>query len=300
MELKAKTAGPEEQKGFTFVAPRLRDPRLMLIGILSGYSILGQTLFFFNINMDKLGAALAASIILDFVITTYKTRKIQVPLSGIITGLSLGLLLESYLNWVFVIAAVWSIASKHLIKVNGRHIFNPSNFGIVAVLLLGHGMATVAPGSQWGGDLLFALVVLSFGMIMSYRVKRLALVAGWVSGYITMGLLRVALGQGGLIFALGPMTGAEFMLFTISMVPDPPTSPARKDLQFGWGLSIAFLDGIMRLGEVRFSMFYALFILCAIRPWFEIALDRVLSGVRRTADVPGGGSMVGQPVEVSK
>ena len=61
------------------------------------------------------------------------------------------------------------------------------------------------------------------------RVGRLDLVLAWLAGYVTMGLLRMALGQGGLIFALGPMTGAEFALFTFSMIPEPKTNPPRPD-----------------------------------------------------------------------
>lgn len=169
---------------------------------------------------------------------------------------------------MFVVAAAWSILSKHLIRVRGSHLFNPSNFGIVAVILLGHGAATVAPGSQWGGHPAYAAVILGLGLLMMRRVHRLPVVAGWLAGYLVMGLVRMAAGQGGLIFILGPMTGAEFTLFAFSMIPDPKTSPAAPGPQLAWGLAIAVLDGVLRLSEVRFSMFFALFALCALRPFF--------------------------------
>ena len=81
-----------------------------------------------------------------------------------------------------------------------------------------------------------------------------------------MSLLRMALGQGGLVFALGPMTGAEFALFTFSMLPDPKTSPPTPRGRIAWGLSIAVMDGVLRYLEVRYSMFYALFVHCALLP----------------------------------
>jgi hypothetical protein len=108
-----------------------------------------------------------------------------------------------------------------------------------------------------------------------WRVQRLPLVLGWLSGYCLMGLLRMALGQGGLIFALGPMTGAEFTLFTFSMIPDPKTSPSVPHSQVLWGLTLGLLDGVMRLAEIRFSMFYALFILCAVRYWISPVTERI-------------------------
>jgi hypothetical protein len=89
-----------------------------------------------------------------------------------------------------------------------------------------------------------------------------------------MGLLRMTVGQGGFVFVLGPLTGAEFTLFTFSMIPDPRTSPAGRNAQIWWGLSIGILDGLMRLAEMRFSMFYALFILCAMRLVFSMFKEK--------------------------
>jgi Na+-transporting NADH:ubiquinone oxidoreductase subunit NqrB len=257
-----------------WVAPSLKDPRVTLLVALSTYTILGQQVFYFNRSPLQLGLTLLVCMGLDLLITAVQKRVVMLPLSGAITGLSLGLLLESHLWQVFVVAAVWSILSKHLIRVRGNHLFNPSNFGIVAAIVLGHGTATVAPGSQWGGHLLYALVILCLGLMMMKRVHRLPVVVGWLGGYLVMGMVRMALGQGGLIYVLGPMTGAEFTLFAFSMIPDPKTSPRAPAPQFAWGLAIAGLDGLLRLGEVRFSMFYALFILCALRPLMDDLIER--------------------------
>jgi Na+-translocating ferredoxin:NAD+ oxidoreductase RnfD subunit len=101
---------------------------------------------------------------------------------------------------------------------------------------------------------------------MMTRLKRLDLALAWVGGFVLMSLLRMALGQGGLVFALGPMTGAEFALFTFSMLPDPKTSPPTRGGRIAWGLSIAVVDGVLRYFEIRYSMFYALFAHCALLP----------------------------------
>jgi len=259
-----------------FVVPGLRDPRLTLLVALSAWTILGQEILYFNRSPLQITMALLTCSLLDVILGLVTARKFLAPLSGAITGLSLGILLESYDLKIFVVASVWAIASKHLIKVKGQHIFNPSNFGVVAAILLSHGVATVAPGSQWGGDFRYAVIIFTIGMIMMWRVNRLPLVLGWLTGYALMGLLRMAIGQGGLIFVLGPLTGAEFTLFTFSMIPDPKTSPSEKHSQIAWGLGIGVLDGILRLAEIRFSMFYSLFVLCAIRPWFGVVNKKFL------------------------
>ncbi len=180
--------------------------------------------------------------------------------------MTVGILLESY-DWrVFVAACAWGILSKYLLRDRTGHFFNPSNFAIVTALLFSHGLATVAPGSQWGADYRVAAVIIGLGLLMMRRVQRLDLTLAWLGGFVFMGLLRMAAGQGGLVFALGPLTGAEFALFTFSMLPDPKTSPPTRRGRVAWGLSIALMDGILRYLEIRYSMFYALFVHTALLP----------------------------------
>ena len=238
----------------------------MIAAALSLWTLLGQTTYYFNRDPADLIAALGTACGLDFVLTIVLLRQVAVPLSAYITGLSIGILLESY-DWrVFVAASAWGILSKYLLRDGKQHFFNPSNFGIVMALLFSHGLGTVAPGSQWGADYRIALAILALGMMMMRRVKRLDLSLAWLGGYVFMGLLRMAAGQGGLVFALGPMTGAEFALFTFSMLPDPKTSPPTPRGRIAWGLSIAVMDGVLRYLEIRYSMFFALFAHCAILP----------------------------------
>jgi Na+-translocating ferredoxin:NAD+ oxidoreductase RnfD subunit len=259
---------------WTIVAPSFKDPRCTLAIALTLWTVLGQTAYYFNRDIFQLGIAVCSACLLDFALTALLHRQIVVPLSAYITALSVGILLESY-DWrIFVIAPAWGIFSKYLLRDSTRHFFNPSNFGIVMALLFGHGIASVAPGSQWGADYRIAFLIIALGLFMMKRVKRLDLALAWMGGFAAMGLLRSALGQGGLVFALGPMTGAEFALFTFSMLPDPKTSPPTSKGRIIWGLSIAVMDGVMRYFELRYSMFYALFIHCALLPVLRPAAAR--------------------------
>ncbi len=252
------------------VAPRLRDPRLMLALGLSTWTVFGQTFLYFNRNPFQIGAAVVTGCALDMLLAFLLYRQILVPISAYITTLSIGILLASN-DWrVFAVASAWGILSKYLLRIGDRHFFNPSNFAIVTAVALMHGSAIVAPGSQWGGDYRVAALIMALGLMMMKRVNRLDLVLAWIGGYVAMSLLRVALGQGGLVFALGPLTGAEFTLFTFSMIPDPKTNPPTRGARIAWGLLIAVLDGILRYREVRYSMFYALFFLCATLPLFRM------------------------------
>jgi len=248
------------------VVPTLKDPRIMIAGALTVWTVLGQTSYYFNRNPADLAAAIGTACALDLVLAIAVLRQVAIPLSAYITGLSIAILLESQ-DWrVYVVAAVWGILSKYLIRDGKRHFFNPSNFAIVMALLLTHGSASIAPGSQWGADYRIALIIMVLGLMMMRRVRRLDLALAWLGGYAMMGMIRMALGQGGLVFVLGPLTGAEFALFTFSMMPDPKASPPTRRGRIAWGLSIAVLDGVLRFFEVRYSMFYALFIHTAMLP----------------------------------
>jgi Na+-translocating ferredoxin:NAD+ oxidoreductase RnfD subunit len=260
------SSAAESKQPWSFVIPSLKDPRCTLAVALTLWTVLGQTAYYFNRNLLQLGVAIGSACLLDFAITAFRTRQLAAPLSAYITALSVALLVESY-DWrVYVVVPAWGILSKYLLRDSTRHFFNPSNFGIVMVLMFGHGIASVAPGSQWGADYRVACAILCLGLVMATRLHRLELVLAWLGGFVFMGLMRMALGQGGLVFALGPMTGAEFALFTFSMLPDPKTSPPTFAGRMVWGLSIALMDGVLRYLEVRYSMFYALFTHCALLP----------------------------------
>jgi Na+-transporting NADH:ubiquinone oxidoreductase subunit NqrB len=65
-----------------------------------------------------------------------------------IMGISVGILLRSPVLWPYALGSLISIASKYVLKVKGRHLWNPSNFGVRAELFLAP--ATVSPSAFSG------------------------------------------------------------------------------------------------------------------------------------------------------
>jgi hypothetical protein len=270
------TGGAPGEARARFVLPKLGDPRVTLAVLLTLYTVLGQTVLYFNRDVRELTICIVTCCAAEMVLAWIFTRAVLFPISAYITGLSIGLLVESYDIRVFVLASLWGIASKYFIRDRQGHFFNPSNFSVVSALVLCHGLATVAPGSQWGGKAWIAIVILAFGTTMMVRVKRIDLVGTWLVGFVVMSMLRMALGQGGVVFALGPMLGGEFALFSFSMLPDPKTSPHTTGGRILWGAGIAVMDGALRYMEIRYSMFFALFTFCAVLPLFR----RIFGGSR--------------------
>ena len=107
------------------VMPKLRDPRITLCVFLTGYTILGQTLLYFNRDIKQLVLATGVACLTDMLLAFLFTRTILFPISAYITGLSIGLLLESYDARIFVLAAVWGVASKYFIRLK---VLNSGNF----------------------------------------------------------------------------------------------------------------------------------------------------------------------------
>jgi Na+-translocating ferredoxin:NAD+ oxidoreductase RnfD subunit len=281
------------------VVPKLSDPRVMVAAAQTLWVVLGATTYYFNRDPFRLGMTVGTACILDMLIAFIARREILFPISAYLTAMSIGILLESY-DWrIYPVAAVWGITSKYLVRNKEGHFFNPSNFGLVMCLLVCPHIASIAPGSQWGADYRIAAAIIVLGLLMMYRIHRLELALAWLGGYVVMSLLRMALGQGGLVFALGPMTGAEFALFTFVMLPDPKASPPTRNGRIAWGLAIAVLDGIMRYFEIRYSPFYSLFICCATLPVLRWAAAR--AGLRevehwKQAKIAISGEAVAQPV----
>ena len=78
------------------------------------------------------GALLGAALLTQYACTRLWRLPAFDPRSALISGLSLCLLLRANSVWLVVLTAVVTIASKFVIRWRGKHIFNPTNFGIVA------------------------------------------------------------------------------------------------------------------------------------------------------------------------
>src|ERR1051325_8717806 len=103
------------------------DPRYWQIGSLTLLLLYGVFILRFEVTLLR-----AALIVLAAIVTQrFFTNDIR---SAIISGLSLALLLRSNHLRVMLLAAVIAIASKFVLRVKGKHVFNPTNFSIVALL----------------------------------------------------------------------------------------------------------------------------------------------------------------------
>ncbi|HLZ55511.1 MAG TPA: RnfABCDGE type electron transport complex subunit D [Ktedonosporobacter sp.] len=252
-------------RGITIVGPSLKDPRLFMIGVLTIYTILGQTILSFDHQWLQIFTSILVACVLDTALSYWKTRQIVLPVSGLITGMGLGLLVESIPLWPFVVAPALAIGAKAFIRFQGRNIFNPSNFGLTVLLVLTPATVTTL-AAQWSGSTLIVMLVLVVGGFTAFRVSRWDLVLSFVGGFALMAFIEQLIAHNGLIFVYGPMLGAAFQLFTLSMLTDPKTTPDTRRMRIVFGLSLALVDGILRLMSIQNSPFIALFFISAWVP----------------------------------
>ncbi len=195
----------------------------------------------------------------------------------LIPGFACGMLLYANERLSPVIfAVVLSMASKVLLRApvgNGhtQHIFNPSNFGVAATLLLFPEVSFAPPYHftenitglwDWG----IPLVILTSGIIVhGLFTGRLPLVGAWIGAFILQALIRAKVFGAPLFVPLMPMTSAAFIIFTLYMIPDPATTPLKPARQVLFGASVAAVYAITQVLHLVFGLFFALVIVCAIR-----------------------------------
>src|SRR5262245_9548122 len=86
------------------------------------------------------------------------------PRSALISGLSLCLLLRTNALSLAMLTAIITIVSKFVIRWRGKHLFNPTNFGLVA-MMFGSGDVWVSL-VQCGGGGFFAFFMVCRGMMV--------------------------------------------------------------------------------------------------------------------------------------
>ena len=89
--------------------------------------------------------------------------------SPLITGLSLSLLLRADAPWLHA-AAMIAIGSKFVLRVDGKHVFNPAGLAIVVLLFTTNGV-WISPG-QWGTEIWFASLAGLFAILVLSASRR--------------------------------------------------------------------------------------------------------------------------------
>ena len=202
------------------------DPRLYQIGTLAALLVYGMGWLDFEITPVRAALILATALATQKVCDRLSGSRVPFASSSrsaLISGLSLCLLVRSNFHALACLAAVIAIASKFVIKVRGKHVFNPTDGALVALLLVTK-QVWVSPG-QWGTPVFFAFLMACAGSLVVTRAARADVSLAFVACFSALVIGRsLYLGEP-LALPLHRLESGAFLLFAFFMISDPKTTP---------------------------------------------------------------------------
>jgi len=222
--------------------------------------LVGHATFGILEGFDKTLLAIVVSIAVELVLGRIFYGKWVHPASAYITGISVGILVRSPAYWPYALCSAISITSKYVLRLNGRHLWNPSNFGISAMLFLA-GETVGSLSIQWGNYLWPMIVIWLLGALIIWRLRRFHITATYVASFIVYALVRSAITGTPWQSEIAPITGPMYQLFVFFMITDPKTTVRSKIGQCGVAFAVATLEMVLRLAQVVYAPYYALFII---------------------------------------
>ena len=245
----------------------LKDPRIYQILALSGLLTFGWMARAFDIEpinfITIITTAFLAQWLGSLLIATKPDFK-----SPLITALSLTLLLRADAAWPLALAAAIAVGSKFMLRLNGKHIFNPANIGIVAMVLF-IDAAWTTPG-QWGSAVWLAAIMAGAGFFVAYRAARIDVPLIFLGAYAALIFGRAIWLGDPLSIPLLRLENGALILFAFFMISDPKTTPDGNIARAAFSISAALIAYVLSYHfYIQDGLFYALAIMCLIRPVME-------------------------------
>ena len=312
------------ERRIPFVLPSIRDARLHTAAVILTVHAIGITALGFRVSVPQILAAILAAALVDVTVTFRQTGTLVWPASGMLTGSGVALILRLTEMeagrfwavdgwWLYAAVAGISVATKHLVRFRGTHLFNPSNVGLVATFLL-LGSTVVEPLDFWwaplGPAMLAAYVVIAVGGVLITR--RLALLEMAVVFWVVL-----AAGLGALVASGHCMTAAwspepvcgsdfwwvvvtspEILVFQLFMITDPKTSPTGRAARIAYATTLGLVATLLIAPQAteygaKVGLLGSLVLLSPIRGLFDRALPTAPAPSGRMPVAFGQGVVVG-------
>jgi len=227
-----------------------------------------------------IGTALLLQWICDAIIT----KKIFSPFqwssggwkSALISSLSLCLLLKTN-NWsICILASAFSVLSKYILRINCKHVFNPSAFGIVATILF-TGNAWLSPG-QWGSSAVIFFAVCCLGFIVVTRVQKLDITLAFLLTFAGLLFVRQVIYLNWPIdFFLQSVSTGSMLLFSFFMISDPRTAPNHAVARIIWAVLIAAVAFYLSAFKwMNSTPIFMLVLMAPLVPLFDVIMKAKL------------------------
>lgn len=164
--------------------------------------------------------------------------------SYFITALILYFLLlpGSSLNEIkfLALAAFIAMASKYVLVINKKHVFNPAAISLVVLGLFGVGL-----GSWWVGSLAMLVPVSVLGLLILRKVKRFTMFFVFVmTSLISVAIAYMNYGFGLMDVFTQALISGPIIFFGTVMLTEPLTTPPQRKFQIMYVLLVGALYGV--------------------------------------------------------
>ncbi len=227
----------------------LKHPKVQFIALLSTLFLI--TMFHLPLinSFRLLILSVTGAAAFDLLFAMLLKKDLQIPYSGIITGLILTLIIDPGASWYQILIIVLAaISIKTFLRIEDRHIFNPAASGLLA----GFFIFGLSP-SWWGpspygfgklhpADLAIWLSVLSLAYVSCFRYRRYLTVVS----FITFSLIfRMRLLSASFSNSIASIINPGFLFYSLVMLAEPMTSPVKKERQILYGIFVALSNSVL-------------------------------------------------------
>ncbi len=201
----------------------MRDPRLYQIAVLGSLLIYGLIALNFDVGAVQATVTIATVLLAQAAgALAFKHPRVEWK-SALISGLSLCLMLRTGSPVLAASAAFIAVGSKFILRVDGKHVFNPTNLALVSMLLVTD-RVWVSSG-QWGAAPTFGFLMACLGTLVVTRARRADVSVAFLCAWAAVLLLRsLRLGEP-MAIPLHRLESGSLLLFTFFMISDPKTTP---------------------------------------------------------------------------
>jgi len=276
----ASPPAPAKWKSLLSLDNRYVPPAFITCILLAGHLSFGILE-----SLEKTLLAIGIAILAELALGRIFHRKWPNLASAYITGISVGILIRSPALWPFALCSAISITSKYVLRVKGRHLWNPSNFGICAMLFLA-GDTVASLSIQWGNYLWPMLVIWALGSIIIWRLRRFHITAVYVVSFVAFALLRSFLTGSPWQAEIAPITGPMYQLFIFFMITDPRTTVRSRTGQCIVAFAVASVEMVLRMYQNVYAPYYALFMVGPAALMIEMWRDSRHARAAKTTMAP--------------
>ena len=190
-------------------------------------------------------------------------KELFIPYSALITVLGTVLMI-GWLAWYIPYILIFlALVQKQYLKIDNKHIFNPSNFAVIAALLIFYPKALPIIG-EIGKESYIVYIVLFIGTLILIRVDRYLISISFLLSYIFLSWLIIGKSDPYWMFShfLDSLYSTSFIVYILFMLTDPVTTPSKSLHQIIFGLLVAALAVALNyfIGVRLWHMFIALFL----------------------------------------